>query len=111
MNDEPTHSPAHDPQEIARLLVSREQAGDVEGMVTLYEPDGILDIGNGQLARGRDAIRRFYVELVATGRKFDVGDQRPAIVNGDLALTSTRLPNGTVTAEIAAGKMTEAGFG
>src|SRR2546429_410492 len=102
MNDEAAHKPAHDPQDLARLLVSREQAGDVEGMAaTLYESEAILDIADGQLACGRDAIRRFYAQLVSTGRKFDLGDQRPAIVNGDLALTSTRLPNGTVTAEIA----------
>jgi ketosteroid isomerase-like protein len=101
MNDEATHKPAHGPQDLARLLVSREQAGDVEGMAALYEPDAILDIGDGQLACGRGAIRRFYAELVATGRKFDLGQQRPAIVNGDLALSSTRLPDGVVTAEIA----------
>jgi hypothetical protein len=35
------------------------------------------------------------------GRKFDFGDQRAAIISGDLALTSTRLPDGSVTAEIA----------
>ncbi|TPN45471.1 MULTISPECIES: nuclear transport factor 2 family protein [unclassified Mesorhizobium] len=90
-----------DPQDLARLLVLREQAGDVGGMTALYEADAILDIGNGQFARGRDAISKFYAELVATGRRFDLGDQRPAIVCGDLALTSTRLPNGLVTAEIA----------
>jgi ketosteroid isomerase-like protein len=70
-------------------------------MVALYEPDAVLDIGGGRVACGRDAIRSFYAALVASGRKFDLGDQRPAIVSGNLALTSTRLPNGTVTAEIA----------
>jgi hypothetical protein len=34
MNGEATHKPAHDPQDLARLLASREQAGDVEGMAT-----------------------------------------------------------------------------
>jgi hypothetical protein len=38
---------------------------------------------------------------VTAGRKFQRGEQRAAIINGDLALTSTRLPDGTVTAEIA----------
>lgn len=101
MNGEANRTPVRDPQDLARLLVSREQAGDAEGMAALYESDAILDIGDGQLACGRDAIRRFYAKMVAAGRKFALGDQRPAIVNGDLALTSTRLPNGTVTAEIA----------
>jgi hypothetical protein len=35
------------------------------------------------------------------GQKFQVGEQRAAMVCGDLALTSTRLPDGMVTAEIA----------
>lgn len=101
MNDESTNRPVRDPQDLARQLVSREQAGDVEGMAVLYEPDAILDIGNGEVARGRDAIRAFYADLVATGRRFDLAAQREAIVSGDLALTSTRLPNGAVTAEVA----------
>jgi hypothetical protein len=47
------------------------------------------------------AIRAFFVEITATGRKFELGKQSPAIINGDLALTSTRLPDGSVTAEVA----------
>jgi ketosteroid isomerase-like protein len=101
MNDEAGHEPARDPQDLARLLVARERAGDVDGMAALYEPDAVLDCGAGKLARGRQAIRAFYAGLVAAGRKFDLGDQRAAMVSGDLALTSTRLPNGTVTAEVA----------
>jgi uncharacterized protein (TIGR02246 family) len=101
MGDQAGREPARDPQDLARLLVARELKGDVEGMAALYEPDAVLDCGSGQLARGREAIRAFYAGLVAAGRKFDLGNQRAAIVSGDLALTSTRLPNGTVTAEIA----------
>jgi hypothetical protein len=93
--------PAHDPQELERLLVSRERAGDVDGMAALYEPDAILDSGGGQIIVGREAIRAFYAALVATGRKFDFGQQRPAVMSGDLALTSTRGPDSTVTAEVA----------
>jgi ketosteroid isomerase-like protein len=93
--------PVYDPQELERLLVSRERAGDVDGMVALYEPQAVLDYGGGQLAVGREAIREFYAEVIATGRKFDFGEQQAAIIGGNLALTSTRLPDGTVTAEIA----------
>ena len=36
------------------------------------------------------------------GRKFEAGKRKiPAIINGDLALTSTRLSDGSVTAEVA----------
>jgi ketosteroid isomerase-like protein len=101
MSEEAGRELARDPQDLERLLVFRERAGDVDGMAALYEPDAILDCGHGQLTLGRDAIRAFYARLVATGRKFDFGDQRPAIISGGLALTSTRLPDGSVTAEVA----------
>ncbi len=101
MADEVSREPARDPQDLERLLVSRERAGDVDGMAALYEPHAVLDSGDGRLTLGREAIRALYARLVAMGRKFDFGDQRPAIINGDLALTSTRLPDGSVTAEVA----------
>jgi ketosteroid isomerase-like protein len=50
---------------------------------------------------GREAIRAFFAEITATGRKFEAGKQSRVIINGDLALTSTRLPDGSVTAEVA----------
>jgi len=101
MADEVSREPARDPQDLERLLVSREIAGDVDGMAALYEPHAVLDCGEGRLILGREAIRAFYAKLVALGRKFDFGDQRPAIISGDVALTSTRVPDGSVTAEVA----------
>jgi len=92
---------AQDPQDLERLWISRQKAGDVEGMVALYEPNAVLDHGGGQLAVGRDSIREFLAGLVAAGRKFELGDQQAAMISGDLALTSTRASNGTVTAEVA----------
>jgi hypothetical protein len=92
---------ALDPQDLARLLVSRANAGDVEGMVALYEPDAALACGDGRIAVGTAAIRKFYTGLLATGRTFDLGEPRPAMLAENLALTSTRLPNGIVTAEVA----------
>ena len=101
MADKMIPEPALDPQDLERLLVSRERAGDVDGMASLYEPHAVLDSGGGQLTEGREAIRAFFASLVATGRKFDLGDQRPAVISGDLALTSTRSLDGSVTAEVA----------
>lgn len=101
MADKSGREPARDPQDLERLLVGREREGDVEGMVALYEPHAVVDCGEGRLLRGREAIRAFYAEQVATGRVFEFGDQRPATISGDLALTSTRLPDGSVTAEVA----------
>jgi ketosteroid isomerase-like protein len=99
--DEVRREPARNPQDLERLLVSRDRAGDVDGMAALYEPFAVLDCGGGRLTLGREAIRTFYAGLVAMGPKFAFGEQRPAIISGDLALTSTRLPDGSVTAEVA----------
>jgi len=101
MAPEVSREPARDPQDLERLLVSRQRSGDVDGMVALYEPNAVLDFGGGRLTLGKEAIRTFYAGLVATGRKFAFGDQRPCVVTGDLALTSTRLPDGSMTAEVA----------
>jgi len=101
MADELFRDPARNPDDLERLLVSRQRAGDVDGMTALYEPEAVIDSGGGHVVRGKEAIRAFFAELVATGRKFQFGDQRPALVSGDLALTSTRTPDGSVTAEVA----------
>jgi len=91
----------NDPQDLAQLLVSRANSGDVEGMAALYETGAVLARSSQPALVGREAIRKFYAELISSGRKFHLGEQRHAITCGDLALTSTRLPNGHVTAEVA----------
>jgi hypothetical protein len=82
---------ALDPQDLARILFSRANADDVEGMVALYEPDAALACGDGRIAVGTDVIRKFYSDLLAAGRTFDLGERRPAMIRENLALTSTRL--------------------
>ena len=101
MNGETKSRPVYDPQDLEPLLVSRQHTGDVDGMLALYEPHALLDTGGGILLDGHQAIRALVMETVAAGQKFARGEQRPARICGDLALTSTRLPDGTITAEVA----------
>jgi hypothetical protein len=98
MTDEPSREPARDPQDLERLLIARQWVGDIDGMAALF---AVVDSGEGQLTLGREAIRALFAVITATGRKFAAGNQAPAVVSGELALTSTRLPDGTVTAEVA----------
>ena len=44
MNEQTNRGLAYDPQDLERLLVSRENVGDVDGMVALYEPQALLDM-------------------------------------------------------------------
>ena len=100
MSDPSAGEPAYDPQQLEPMLIA-EHAGDVDGMVTLFDADAVIDCGGGHFLRGREAIRAYYAEIVASGRKFAIGEQRAALICGDLALSSTRLPDGDVTSEVA----------
>jgi ketosteroid isomerase-like protein len=92
---------ARGPQDLERLLVARQHAGDVAGMVALYEPDALLDPGDGRLIRGTVELAVFFADAIARGQVYAVGRQNPPLVSGDVALTSTTMPDGSVTAEIA----------
>jgi ketosteroid isomerase-like protein len=91
---------AREPDDLGRLFVERAHAGDVEGLVALYEPDAVLATPDGGEVRGEAEIRRFYAALVASAPRFTPGSQHPALRLGELALTSTRLAGGA-TAEVA----------
>lgn len=101
MDNQKNHQVAFDPEDLARFFVLRANAGDIEGLVALYEPDAVLASIDGQVASGTEAIRSFFTALLADRPQFVPGKQRPALRNGDLALTSSLLENGNVTAEVA----------
>jgi ketosteroid isomerase-like protein len=89
------------PEDLSRLFVERANAGDVDGLVALYEPDAVLAFPPGQVTTGSHAIRQAYERLLADRPRFTAGEQRPALRHGDLALTSTRLVGGGATVEVA----------
>lgn len=91
---------ADHPNRLLPLLVARVQERDVDGLVDLFEDEAVLDTGNG-VARGSAAIREFWEGFVASRTTVTVGQQAEALINGELALTSTRMPDGVVTVEIA----------
>jgi ketosteroid isomerase-like protein len=90
---------AQQPEDLDRLFLERANAGDVDGVVNLYEPDAVLAFPPGHLAAGRSAIREVYADLLA-GRPRLTGEIRPAIRHGDIAITSTARP-GNATVEVA----------
>ncbi|MFI1234966.1 YybH family protein [Nocardia salmonicida] len=93
---------AQRPEDLSRLVVERLNAGDVDGLVELYESDAVLALPDGVVATGVDQIRAAYARLVADRPVFQPGHQAPALLAGDLALTSSRLPGGPgATVEVA----------
>lgn len=92
--------PARHPEDLARLFNAYANAGNVEGLVSLYEETAVVAIGE-PVATGHAAIREFYAGLLAKKRDFPEVEQLPALINGDLAITTSRLPNGNISVEIA----------
>jgi ketosteroid isomerase-like protein len=87
------------PEDLDRLFLERANAGDVDGVVDLYEPGAVLAFPAGRLAAGRSAIREVYADLLARRPRL-TGEIRPAIRNGDIAITST-VRAGNATVEVA----------
>lgn len=110
------YAQATEPEHLGRFFIERANAGDVGGLLTLYEADAVLAAASGEVARGADAIRqvleKMVAEMAAHGMTFS-GEPSPALRRGGLALTSTRFSvnfvgsdgqpatRGGVTAEVA----------
>ncbi|RFU88536.1 nuclear transport factor 2 family protein [Streptomyces triticagri] len=92
---------ATEPNDLGRYFIERANAGDVEGLVALYEPGAVLAFPPGSLATGHEEIRKVYEQFVAAAPVLSPGTQHPALVSGDLALTAATLTNGDVTVEVA----------
>ena len=101
MTASPEPAPAMKPEDLGEYFLERANDGDVEGLVALYEPGAVLAFPPGQLAAGHEEIRAVYAELLAGRPVFSSAGQQPVIRHGDLALTSTRLPGGGATVEVA----------
>lgn len=95
-----TRAGAREPGDLAGLFNARANAGDVEGLVALYEPDAVLAAGE-VVATGHGEIRRFYTDLLARKSEFPQAETLPALINDGLALTFARLANGVLSVEAA----------
>src|ERR687892_2933695 len=88
MDEGTRHEPARDPEDLSRFVVERLNAGDVDGLVALYEPDAVMALPGGT-ATGVQEIRTAYEQFVAGQPGVVRGDQQATLRWGDLALTSS----------------------
>jgi ketosteroid isomerase-like protein len=89
-----------DPARLGSVFVEAINAGDLDGVMRCYDDCAVLELPDGGKAVGRDSIREFYAELLVSRPRLQPGEQAPALVYGDVALTSTRVGS-TATAEVA----------
>ncbi|BCJ61767.1 YybH family protein [Micromonospora endophytica] len=101
MGNGDAYPPAKRPEDLSRFVVERLNASDVDGLVALYEPDAVLALADGSMAVGASQIRAAYEQMVGGLPVMEPGEQQPTLVSSELALMSSRLRNGTVTAEVA----------
>ncbi|MFF2022817.1 YybH family protein [Streptomyces sp. NPDC058171] len=92
---------ATEPNDLGRYFIERANAGDVDGLVALYEPDAVLAFPPGSLSTGHAEIRAVFEQFVAFAPVLTHGRQHPALVTGDLALTAATQSNGDVSVEVA----------
>ncbi|WP_417563332.1 YybH family protein [Microbacterium sp.] len=99
---EPEREKAATPADIPRLFVQFVQAGDFDGLATLYEDDAVLALPPGQTTTGNAAIAEVFRQRFAEASPGGAGAElQPVLLSGDLAVTSTRMADGRVTAEVA----------
>ncbi len=78
------------------------KTGDVAALIDLYEDQAVQIQQDGVAVTGRDALVDVFTHLLASGLTMQ-GDPQPAVVVGDLALTSTHY---TVGADAPGGAST-----
>ena len=82
--------PAHTPEEIDRLFSEALNAGDLDALMTLYEPGaGFVAEPGGQAIIGTNAIRQALSEFVAIKPKITM-EARNLCQVGDIAFISGR---------------------
>jgi uncharacterized protein (TIGR02246 family) len=78
--------PARSPEELDQLFIEKMNAGDLEAVVALYEPDATLAPQPGQTVTGTAAIRDAIRGFMAMKPRF-TATAKPTVQAGDLALT------------------------
>ncbi len=91
---------AASPEDLVHLFAERANAGDVEGLVDLYETEATLAAGE-RLSRGRTAIQQFYDSLLERKREFTRADVVQKLEGSGLAVTIAQAPGGGLSLEVA----------
>jgi len=64
-------APVDRPEDLTAAVVARINAGDLDGLLDLYEESAMLERPDGALAAGRAQIEQFYADLLETKPQFE----------------------------------------
>jgi uncharacterized protein (TIGR02246 family) len=91
--------PPTTPEQVHLVWLEATNAGDIDTVMSLYEPDSAIVDPDGNLVDGHDAVRKVTEGLLQLGPQFDLRVAR-VLRCGDVALllspwTMTGISNGT----------------
>jgi ketosteroid isomerase-like protein len=82
------HMPANSPEEICRLFQQRMAEGDLDAVLSLYDPEAVFLTEFAELKTGVQALRQEFAPLAAAKARFDY-EIKQIIRSGDIALMHT----------------------
>jgi uncharacterized protein (TIGR02246 family) len=80
-----THIDSSTPEALMRSFTDRLHAGDLDGLVALYEPSAAFEPRPGTVVHGQEAIRAALAELLALSPRM-VADTVQVLHADDIAL-------------------------
>src|SRR5262245_17151000 len=95
--------PAYKLEEVHDAFAQALNAGDVDALISLYEPEAVVAPQPSQVLAGREAIREAMAEYLAKNPKFTL-HSRSVIQAGEIALLRSRW---TISETDASGKTVE----
>ncbi len=89
---------ASSPQDLSRLIIEALNSGDVDMVVSLYEPDGVIAPDPNQIVSGRAAIRPLAAGFLAQRPRLILNDSE-FVQARDVALVRSRVTQTMLQAE------------
>lgn len=80
--------PAKSPEEICRLFQQYMAEGDIESLLTVYDPEAVFLNQSGEAKQGREGLRQELTPFAAARARFDF-EVKQVIRSGDIALMHT----------------------
>ena len=89
------------PEDLGRRCADLIEAGDLDGLTSLYAADAVVSLPDGREAAGSTAIRAAFAAALASGADLTVASVGTAIVAGTLACTTSTTATGAVLTQVA----------
>jgi uncharacterized protein (TIGR02246 family) len=80
--------PAMNPEDICRLFQRAMAEGDIDSVLSVYDPEVVFVKQSGEVIKGRQGLRQELAPLVAMKARFDFTIKQ-VVQTGDIALMHT----------------------